>query len=69
MRCLWRDNRKLELSLGSPISVYRLSGHRDTQMTDHPKRPRDTNRNSMTQGSPPGAGLPFGASWLADGPV
>src|ERR1700730_18714647 len=23
MRRLWRDNRKLELSLGSPISIYR----------------------------------------------
>ncbi len=25
MCCLLRDNRKLELGLGSPISIYRLS--------------------------------------------
>jgi len=30
MRCLWRNNRELELGLGSPISIYCLS-NRDKQ--------------------------------------
>ena len=29
MRCLWRDNRKLELGLGSTISVYRRNRDRE----------------------------------------
>jgi hypothetical protein len=33
MRCLWRDNRKLELGLGSTISVYRPSNRDREQLT------------------------------------
>ena len=33
MRCLWRDNRKLELGLVSPISVYRPSNRDREQLT------------------------------------
>jgi hypothetical protein len=43
MRRMWRDDGKLELRLGSPISVYCLSSY-GCQMTDHPKRPRDPNQ-------------------------